>query len=351
MSVYESSFKKAVILNDTSYESHHGCEVVIDNIKLLLYKNNIKTVDTNPVGTDCLENSNFLKNMASSDLVIVNGEGTLHHNQPRAVELMNAVKYIRLNLNIPIVLINSTYQDNGVKTAKLMRYFDLIFVRESLSKNELNRHGIFSEVVPDMTFYDRYENIKKNSEREGIAITDSVYLDKSEALYNLALENKISYMPMLTHKKVFGNLSGIENIARIFLRVIRFFSWKCGYKYNHTIVRSFFYIKNHLNYIDKISNLKLIVVGRYHSLCFALKTFTPFEAIKSNSHKIEGLLIDIGINNEFQVKQIELISLNLNGFNDKEILKISEYVNAAPLRIENMFLSIKKLLVNYEDSL
>ena len=48
--------KTAVILNDTSYESHHGCETVVNNIKKLLLKNKIKTIDTNPCHLNWLNN-------------------------------------------------------------------------------------------------------------------------------------------------------------------------------------------------------------------------------------------------------------------------------------------------------
>ena len=344
-------FKKAVILNDTSFESHHGSEMVINNIKELLLINNIKTIGTNPAGIDFMQNKIFLDNMSISDIVIVNGEGTLHHNQPRALELINVVKYVREKLNIPIVLINSTYQSNSIQMAKLMKYFDLIFVRETLSQNDLKRYDIYSEVVPDITFYSRYDNVKRNLDREGIAVTDSVYLDKSEALYDLAIKNNITYIPILAHKKSFGVFARVEDILRICLRVFRFSFWKFGFNYNHTIVRQFYYTKNHSNYVNRISNLKFVIVGRYHSLCFALKTYTPFIAIKSNSHKIEGLLDDIGINKEYRVKKIKDINLAFDNLSEQEVYKIKEYIDDAPLKIENMFLAIKKLLVKYENSL
>lgn len=344
-------FKKAVILNDTSIEAHHGCEIVMSNIKKLLLKINIKTIDTNPAGVNCFNNKSFMDNMLISDLVIINGEGTLHHNQPRASELINVVKYVKENLKIPSVLINSTYQENGRKMAELMKYFDLIFVRESLSQKELKKYNIHSEVVPDITFYKCYENIKQSEDKEGIGCTDSVYLDKSKILFDLAVKNNYSYLPILTTKKLTGFFGTIEQILRACLKIVRFFLWKLGLNFNHSIVRTFYYTDSYSNYINKISKLNFALIGRYHTLCFALKTHTSFYATQSNSHKIEGLLDDIGISHESRLIDISDTNLTFKNLNEKEIKKIKVYVDEAPLRIENMFLSIKKLLVDYDNNL
>ena len=344
-------FKKAVILNDTSIESHHGCEIVMSSIKKLLLINNIKTIDTNPAGVNCFNNKSFMDSMLISDIVIINGEGTLHHNQSRALELINVVKYVKEQLKIPSVLINSTYQENGSKIAEIMKFFDLIFVRESLSQKELKRYNIDSKVVPDITFYKSYDDIKKSIDREGIGFTDSVYLDKSKVLYDLSIKNNYYYLPILTSKKLTGFFGRIEQILRICLKLVRFFLWKLGFNFNHSIVRTFYYTNTYYNYINRISKLNFALIGRYHSLCFALKTFTSFYAIPSNSHKIEGLLDDIGISHESRLIDIANINLPFNSLNEKEVEKIKVYVNGAPLRIENMFLSIKKLLIDYDNNL
>lgn len=74
--------KKALIVNDTSYENHHGCELVIKNIHKLLEKNNIKVIATNPTGVDWFKNRKFIRSIYKADIVIINGEGTLHHYLP-----------------------------------------------------------------------------------------------------------------------------------------------------------------------------------------------------------------------------------------------------------------------------
>jgi polysaccharide pyruvyl transferase WcaK-like protein len=337
--------KKAVILNDTSYESHHGCETVVKNIKELLLKNGIETIDTNPVGKNWLENKNFLQNMSKVDIVIVNGEGTLHHAQPRAKELITIGKYIKENINIPVVLINATYQANGDDLAEYMKYFDLVFVRETLSKTELEKYDIKSIVVPDMTFYSRFDLSQKNSSTY-IGVTDSVYIELSQTLYTLSLEEKYKYLPALTNPKF--KIDSVRNFLRLMkfnlFKSMKFILFKFGFSLSHQAIRMFYYINDYKNYIQKIANLNFLIVGRYHSLCFALKTLTPFVALKSNSHKIEGMLEDIGMGQNRIIEENDIVKIKMKSFSDSEQTKILDYINTAPIKIENMFKEIKKLL-------
>ena len=43
------------------------------------------------------------------------------------------------------------------------------------------------------------------------------------------------------------------------------------------------------------SQRELLVTGRFHAVCMAILTKTPFVAVTSNSWKIEALLADIGL--------------------------------------------------------
>ena len=53
--------KKAVILNDTSFEFHHGCEIVMKNIISKLHEHGIETIGTCPVGQLSLSNKKLKK--------------------------------------------------------------------------------------------------------------------------------------------------------------------------------------------------------------------------------------------------------------------------------------------------
>jgi hypothetical protein len=336
---------KIVILNDTSYESHLGCEVVIENIKKLALKNGMEVIDTNPVNVNWRESQTFLENIAKCDLVLVNGEGTLHHAQLRAKELITIAKYVKDNTGVPVVLINATYQDNGDEIANYTKYFDLVYVREALSKKELEKHSIQSKVVPDMTFYSKFD-LSEKIVSDDLGVSDSVYMDLSEELFELCVEKNYKYFPPLTSPKI--RLNSFRNIARylkhgVFVS-IKFLLYKLGFKFSHQTVRAFFYANSYKDYIQEMSRLNFLIAGRYHSLCFALKTLTPFVAIKSNSHKIEGILQDVGIEEKRITKIEDLNSLHMEEFFEDEVDKILTYVNNAPFQIEEMFEEIRAIL-------
>lgn len=336
---------KIVILNDTSHEAHHGCEVVVGNIKKLALKNGMEVIDTHPVGVNWEKSQTFIESISKCDLVLVNGEGTLHHAQLRARELITIAKYVKESVGIPVVLINSTYQDNGDEMAEYTKYFDLVYVRETLSKNHLEKYNIQSKVVPDMTFYSKFD-LSEKVVSEDIGVSDSVYIELSEELFELCIGNNYKYFPALTSPKI--RLNSVGNIARylkhsVFVS-IKFLLYKLGLKFSHQIVRAFFYVGNYQDYIQEISRLNFLIAGRYHSLCFALKTLTPFVAIKSNSHKIEGMLHDIGIGEKRIIDRHNLNQFHMEEFSEDEIDKILTYVDNAPLQIEVMFEEIRGIL-------
>lgn len=333
--------KKALIVNDTSYENHHGCELVTNNIHKLLAKNNIKVIGTNPVGVDWSKNRKFLKSIYKSDIVIINGEGTLHHTQPRAKKLITIGKYIKENHAIPVVLINTTYQDNDATFIKYLKYFDLMYVRDMISKFELLKIDIPSNVVPDLTYYNVYDAGKK-SHSNIIGLTDSVDIKLSEKLYNFSTQSALySYMPILTNEKIRSNFQSIINYCKFYTKKsIKYLLFRFGYAPNHSSVKELFYISDHKVYIKEISNLKLIITGRFHALCFALQTLTPFIVIKSKYHKYEGMLDDIGIGSNRIVDNIDSDFASYCKFEKYELEMIEKYLDEAPKKIEKMFQDI-----------
>ena len=97
---------KAIIINDTTLNKHHGCELLMSEIDRLCEKNKITIVER------CYHTSSFNLNKkkilnSDFDLVLVNGEGSLHHNQKVAHDILNTVEMIKRNYRVPLVLFNS----------------------------------------------------------------------------------------------------------------------------------------------------------------------------------------------------------------------------------------------------
>jgi hypothetical protein len=197
-----------------------------------------------------------------------------------------------------------------------------------------------------MSFYSRFNLLNKRNGHK-IGITDSVYLDFSEKMYNFSLENKYYFLPILTDIKFisYAPISALR-IAKYFaIKIIKLLlnELNCTFKYKSK--RVFFYSKSYNQYTQNIAKLSFLIVGRYHSLCFSLKTLTPFVAFKSNSFKIEGIMQDVGIKigriQEFNQLNIE----EYREFTHSEVIKIKAYTDKAPCEIDQMFKKIYKLIV------
>lgn len=135
---------KVVLYNDCfipGTQHHFGCELVKETFKAHFYR-----VDIDLIGSVTKENVRLNEVdhdlLSKADLVVVNGEGSLHHNRRNdLIEI--AAKY-------PAVLVNSVWENNIVDGLENFKY---ISVRESASYDAmLADSGIRPELVPDIIF-------------------------------------------------------------------------------------------------------------------------------------------------------------------------------------------------------
>ncbi|MFH1776600.1 MAG: polysaccharide pyruvyl transferase family protein [Candidatus Omnitrophota bacterium] len=337
------AIKKTVILNDTSHELHHGCKMVMSNIRSLLSKRGVRIIDANPVHVNWEDNRRLQENIKKSDFVVINGEGTLHHNQKTGLYLLKAASFCR-KCGIPVALINATYYENNQEFGVYMKNFDLIFVRESITLQGLRKSGIQSEVVPDMTFYNSL-GLAPKIPNNRVGFTDSVFLELSEKLLDYSKKSEdFIFLPILISVR-------IESPCQVksILRKIKFEALKAvnirgksliKKKISHVYERMAYYIESSEEYMQAINALKLLVTGRFHSLCFALKTQTPFLTFMLDSYKVEGLLNDIGLGREriITIEDLDDGRIKRYGdFTEDEFKKITAYTDTAGARIEAMF--------------
>ena len=164
--------KKVLIINDTSSECHHGCDLVMKNIKNILFKYNFDKIFTIFSGKTLIGNKNIINKLKYINLVLINGEGTLNNSQERAKNIIKDLIYLKKYHKLPLVLINSTIYKNNHFIMKNLKLFDLIYVRSNLDKKDLLKYKIKSKVVPDLTFY-KFSKLKiKKKNIEKISITD-----------------------------------------------------------------------------------------------------------------------------------------------------------------------------------
>jgi hypothetical protein len=153
---------KVCILNDCSKTGHAGCELTIKAIEAQCERVGLEVIYKVPINADL---SNLDPILRKADLLIVNGEGSIHHgNHPELVNI--ADKY-------PSVLINCVFQQNGNMPG--LAGFRMIRARETASALELVNSGAPPDrvaMVPDMVF-SIVEPVQTSKTGYGVLILDS----------------------------------------------------------------------------------------------------------------------------------------------------------------------------------
>lgn len=290
--------KKAILINDTSNESHIGSRCVVSIIQTLCKKYNIELFKTY-TRREITEKATVLtKGIEETDIIIINGEGSLHDSPTFFKKTL-----LLIPSNKKVVLVNSVWQDMAYPGLnKAMKKIDLISVRESNSYEEImsmcKPNKVF--LIPDLIFYKDFSNYNNIG-----------YCDSVNSKIRSTFMRKPNYFP----------LSFIHDGTYLKPKVI-----------NYPTIESF---------ISWLRTLNILITGRFHSVCMAMITETPFLVLSSNSHKIEGLLKDAGCVNLLLKDQKEI---------DKKIKIIADYedsikiyVAKAKPKIESFWKKVSRL--------
>lgn len=260
---------KIAIFNDTALGAattggiHFGCELVMETMLDLLEQNGhevVQRVPSSVVGE---------KVDRSADLVIVNGEGSLHHN--RRKELLLVAQ------EAPSILINTVWQE--MDSNGLLDHFKYIAARESRSQAEM---PVEADVVPDLLFANkrlRKADTYPRHPQEDIGVTDSVL-------------NQL--------KGGDGGFTAIQNAS---------------------------------TYIEELKKYKRVCCGRFHAVAACAVLGIPFSAWQSNTHKIEGMMEDMGVLEHFYYMKDDAMA-NIPTTYSSEI---ELYVQNARTKIHSLF--------------
>lgn len=305
-----------IILNDTSREETHlGCVTVMKNLHYLCAAHNLNVVKSFKP-TDIHTSQEYLDALKSCCAVIVNGEGTMHHDGKSASNLFKAAA-IAKEMGKKVFLINSVWQEN-TQLSKKLNVFDRVYVRESLSQMEIEAAGYSADVCPDLSFYKISSNEPRVTKNTDYVFIDSVNNKKSRFIARMALKYRKNFYYMVIPKR--------KNLGNFLLKLL--FAVRG---------RKLKVLKDH-----HISGA--IITGRFHAMCFALKYNLPFMVMPSNTHKIEGVLSDVGLNpgdflfsTNTSSEEIhgKISSLDVRSLETE--LKVKAYVDDAQLKISRMF--------------
>ena len=258
---------KVVIYNDTTNafnRTHFGCQLVMESMRDLLAGAGFNIIGTVPLN-DCISGNVDHALLEEADLVIANGEGSYHHNRrPDFVKI--AEKY-------PTALINTVYEANDDDLGS----FRYIAARESRSRDEIAKQ-VPCDLVPDVIF-------------------SSKYLASIEPTGGKGILSVQHYPAMSIYKGITGYQRAVSTL------------------------------QNKEGVIPFIAQADSVMTGSFHAGCVAAYFGKPLSLSESNTHKMQGLAADMGMDYE----------------SDEAVHADPEYVANARERIDNMIDNLKKL--------
>ena len=277
---------KALLVNDASLAGHHGSALVTEQIKLFSAEAGIETLsgwDWGSVLKACQEE------LPAIDLVIVNGEGSIHHNSKSARRIAALALQLR-EKRIPAYLVNATIEACDPDVLNGLGAFRARFVRDSLSCDVLEMAGISSTVVPDLVLSASLP-ASRLATSGPLMLTDSSEEGKTARLVGLAhrwREANIVTLrcppPWPARGSCFRKVT--FELKRAAAKPASLTPWSLRY------AGAFRTIEELLN---ALANSRGLVAARYHGLCLALLMRLPFIAIEGNTGKAGALLRDIGL--------------------------------------------------------
>jgi hypothetical protein len=312
---------KATILNDTRGDNHFGCFRVMRTIEENLGRRGIAVIGRSLVRNDWERDRGFLAKLSEADLVVINGEGTLHHGHRQGERLLKIATHPARGTR-PVALINTIYQQNPEGWKRYLDRIDLISARDSRSATEIGRlTGRDCGMVPDLSLAEG-ALAHPDVPRTRLLIGDSVETGTRQALLSLAeLDPDARFLPILKglkpskphHPTPFRQMRQ----AYIWLNA-RYSQWRRG---------NIEFNRDEAGFIRSLMSARLHVTGRFHAVCFCLFTGTPFLAVESNSWKMAALLDDFGLGTD-RIVPVDRIASRLAseqdfGFTDEEKVRIA----------------------------
>ena len=314
--------KKALIINDTSNVYHWGCYGTSSEIKLrledlkyevLLFgvekvynltsspKNDKHLFDDDFKNIFLKNNVGLVKLIESSDIIIINGEGSLHNINTSSFNLLYIMHLAKSHFHKTVHLVNSSLfpsnNDNDINIfslySKILSLIDSITVRDIESYKQLEIMNLKGTLGFDCLplFMERITKLQKKSNQEiilggGLGLNENIFYQLFESNINLFKKYKLVYLT--------GAKSNKANDDKIFLEIFKKYSG--NFEHRH--------IKNFDEWLVSINNAKALISGRFHHTIAASFLDTPsliFSAATQKNHalcKMMELSAPLDTNNE-----------------------------------------------------
>lgn len=303
--------RSAFLVNDTSVSGHPGCVTVMSVIKDSLEARGITVSGRWPMGAEPQFGLELSPALRQAHVVVVNGEGTLHNTaaRPGARRLLHAIKRIRGATSAPIFLINATIENLRSRDFSVLQHCERLFLRDTRSCRYAEANGLSAVIASDLCFSARLGPAMKG---EGKVVTDSTLPEVSRLLRRQAIVYEATFLPM--------QRSRFKSMMR----------WT---------VTPGAHERSAIRYFSSIAAAQSVVTGRFHAAVFSLMSETPFLAVRSNTAKIESLLLEaLGTPERLiQTGDLQRQTLLVPPLSNDEINRIRRYRRDAIARANKMF--------------
>lgn len=213
--------------------------------------------------------------MESVAAIIINGEGTLHHNQPSALAIL-AVAELAKEAGLRVEIVNATIQAMSENLLRrVIAHCDRVTVREPISQRYLKRRGIVAELIPDCLFLHQPSNLPDPPHDPTAAYTPGV-LALTGYFQATEISEQIAHLQEDGHAVTYF---GIEHGDEV------------GFPVAERLGASISPIAA-IRWTDMsgwLAGHHRIVSGRYHIDVFALLAGRSVSCLPSNTWKVEGL--------------------------------------------------------------
>ena len=336
----------AILINDTRIDHHHGCMRVVNAIEYLAnqYGFPIKyyfSAHSAVCGTEKFDNA-----LKECQVLLVNGEGTLHHDRTAGLELLEAASQAR-KAGKYIVLLNTGWEANTLKYGQYLSAFDKVVARDQASACEIRSFGVNCAVTPDLSLYLPCPDFPHAPKTGGTAVTDSVLQRDTLDLCALARKFGLDLVsvqfpaePTLMSKYRFvREYIGLKNLKNPveFLRLVS--------SRTHFLTKS---NSNTESWLFDLSGYELLLSGRFHVCTLCMLTGTPFLAIQSNTQKIKNLIHDSGLDPDRMISIGEVTKVKSSDFAFSEIERtnLDRYIREGRHQIESVFHDVQQSLAS-----
>ena len=323
---------KVAIINDTRSTHHFGCMLVMENLLGLLQKQGAEIAWTWPVSVDWRKRKRKIKAMPDVDAIIINGEGTIHHNEERRFSqaLIDLVEFAKDELNIPCYVINATLYANSQKAYQKLANARAIYVRDKGSLKELEETGrLQGAYVPDLTFAANTSHKKPTGLSDASLVIDSAVKGDASYLQSYAENQGYDYRSMIV-----ARLSTAKFLRSPRPWVRNLIKWLKTDRKLATDAAS---------YIHYLQQYGWVITGRYHTVTMCMKNRIPFLALESNTPKVSYLLTDVlgSVERSFTPEKLDQCEEgHLKAFTPAELDSISDFTAKSEVAIQSMMSTI-----------